>query len=142
MGDTGSLTIGVILVFCALGMLHLGNVPVGVDYNPVILGLSPMVIPLFDAARVFINRVVKKQNPFLPDKTHIHHRLMAIGLSQRVTMIVIIIWAMFFILINMFLSLYINPTFILLIDLAIWCGLNILISRVLSKRCVTNLQKI
>lgn len=134
MGDTGSLTIGIILVFCAIGMLHLGKVPVGLDYNPVILGISPLLIPLLDAARVFINRVRKRRNPFKPDKTHIHHKLLALGFSQRVTLSIIMVWAMFYIVINMFLSSYINPSYIILADIAVWILGNLLISKRIKKK--------
>lgn len=134
MGDTGALTTGMILIFCAIEMLHLGDVPVALDYNPVILGISPLIIPLFDVVRVYIHRVVRKHNPFLPDKSHIHHKLLAIGLNQRVALIIIMLWSMFFIVINMFLSTYINPTYIILADLAIWSGVNLCLSKAITRR--------
>lgn len=134
MGDTGALTTGMILVFCAIGMLHLGDVPVADDYNPVILGLSPLIIPLFDVVRVYIHRVIRHQNPFLPDKSHIHHKLLALGLNQRIALTIIMLWSMFFIVINLLLSSYINPTFIILADVAIWMLVNFVLSRSISHR--------
>lgn len=134
MGDTGALTTGMILIFCAIGMLHLGTAPVAIDYNPVILGLSPLIIPLFDVVRVYLHRVVRHHNPFLPDKSHIHHKLLALGLNQRIALIIIMLWSMFFIVINMFLSTYINPTFIIIIDVVIWTSVNIALSKAISRR--------
>lgn len=134
MGDTGALTTGMILIFCAIEMLHLGDVPVAIDYNPVILGLSPLIIPLFDVVRVYIHRVARHHNPFLPDKSHIHHKLLALGLNQRMALIIIMLWSMFFIVINMFLSEFINPTFILLADLVVWTGVNFALSKAIALR--------
>ena len=134
MGDTGSLTIGMLLVFCAIGMLHLDETFVAKEFNPVILGLSPLLIPLFDLVRVFINRVVHRQNPFQPDKTHIHHRLMSLGLPQRIVLSVIMVWSMIYIVVNMVLCRYINPTFVLIADIAIWIIANLIIKRYISLR--------
>ena len=137
MGDTGSLTIGIILAFCALGMLHLGQSIVALEYNPVILGLSPLIIPLFDVVRVFLNRIARHQNPFKPDKTHIHHRLLALGFSQKVTLSFIMIWAMFYNIINMVLAHYINPTFVIISDVAIWVVINLIITSYISKNSLS-----
>ena len=134
MGDTGALTTGMILIFCAIEMLHLGKVPVAVDYNPIILGISPLIIPLFDVIRVYIHRVARHKNPFLPDKSHIHHKLLALGLNQRVALIIIMLWSMFFIVINMLLSSYINPTYIIIADIAIWTIVNFALSRTIAVR--------
>lgn len=134
MGDTGALTTGMILIFCAIDMLHLGDVPVALDYNPVILGLSPLLIPLFDVVRVYIHRVVRHHNPFLPDKSHIHHKLLALGFNQRIALIVIMFWAMFFIVINLLLSSYINPTFIIIADILIWTLVNFVLSKLIAQR--------
>lgn len=134
MGDTGALTTGMILIFCAIEMLHLGKVPVAYDYNPVILGISPLIIPLFDVVRVYIHRVVRHHNPFLPDKSHIHHKLLALGLNQRIALIIIMLWSMFFIVINLLLSTYINPTFIILADIVIWTVSNFILSKVIAQR--------
>ena len=134
MGDTGALTTGMILIFCAIKILHLGDVPIAVDYNPVILGISPLIIPLFDVVRVYLHRVLRHRNPFLPDKSHIHHKLLALGFNQRIALILIMLWSMFFIIINMLLSEYINPTFIILADIAIWTLINMGLSHTIRVR--------
>lgn len=134
MGDTGSLTIGIFLIFCGLKILHLGEEPITMDYNPMILGISPLIVPLFDVVRVFFSRLLNRRNPFLPDKNHIHHKLMASGISQRTTMISIVVLSMFFIVINMFLSTYLNPTFIILIDVAVWILVSICLTKTRARK--------
>lgn len=134
MGDTGALTTGMILIFCGLGMLHIDGDNRLVNYNPVILGLSPLIIPLFDVVRVYLHRVTRHRNPFLPDRSHIHHKLLALGINQRLALIIIILWSMAFIIINLLLSPYINPTFIIIGDIVIWTLANIILSHAITKR--------
>ena len=134
MGDTGSLTTGLILIFCAMGMLHIDDKTVVTNYNPVILGLSPLLIPLFDVVRVVIHRLAHHRNIFLPDKAHIHHKLLALGLNQRVALIIIMLWSMFFIVINILLSTKMNPTLIIVTDVAVWVIVNIILSKSISLR--------
>ena len=133
MGDTGALTTGMILIFLAIAILHAPGVPFVRDYNPVIIGISPLIIPCFDVVRVYIHRLRHHRNPFLPDQSHIHHKLLALGFNQRISLIIIMLWSMFFIVINLLLCPYLNPTFIIMIDIVIWTmgnfALSILISR-------------
>ncbi|MFI5133499.1 MAG: MraY family glycosyltransferase, partial [Chitinophagales bacterium] len=83
MGDTGSLVIGfIIAVLC----IRLMQVNTGVA-NPVlhhapIVTLGLVLIPVFDALRVFAVRIWKGRSPFTADKTHIHHLLTNTGLSH------------------------------------------------------------
>lgn len=134
MGDTGALTTGMILIFLAIEMLHIDDTEQVLTYNPVILGISPLLLPLFDVVRVYLHRVVRHKNPFLPDKAHIHHKLLALGLNQRIALIIILLWSMFFIVINMFLSTFLNPTFIILGDVALYTVTNILLTKAIRNR--------
>lgn len=135
MGDTGALTTGMILVFCAIAVLHIdrGNFESD-DYNPLIVALSPLIIPCFDVVRVYMHRVARHRNPFLPDKCHIHHKLLALGLNQRLALIVILICSMVFIFVNIILSPYFNPTGIIVSDIVIWTIANVLLSKAIRIR--------
>ena len=134
MGDTGSLTVGLILIFCAIAMLHIDDMIVVTRYNPVILGLSPLIIPLFDVVRVVLHRIAHHRNIFLPDRSHIHHKLLALGLNQRIALTIIMLWSMFFIIINILLSEYMNPTLIIISDVAIWCVVNLILTKAINYR--------
>lgn len=121
MGDTGSLTIGLFLVFLGLTMLQYGPETLPVfNTNPLILAVSPLIIPCFDVVRVFFRRIMRHGNPFLPDKTHIHHKLLALGINQRVAMILIVISAIAFSIFNIVVSKYIEVNILLLLDIAAW----------------------
>lgn len=129
MGDTGALTTGIILVFCAIAMLHIDSATFTHDYNPFVMALSPLIIPCFDVVRVYLHRVRRHRNPFLPDKCHIHHKLLALGLDQRMALIVIMIWAAAFIIVNVALSSVVNATALVAMDVAIWTIVNVILSR-------------
>jgi len=41
-----------------------------------------LILPLFDTLSVFTRRIINGRSPFHPDKTHIHHQLLDLGLSH------------------------------------------------------------
>lgn len=134
MGDTGSLTIGMMLCILSLKLLH--SFPegetAGCPNNILILAYSPLIIPCFDVVRVYLHRVRNGKNPFLPDKNHIHHKLLAIGMRQRIAMITIVSVSVLFTLSNILLSCYINVTLLLVADIAVWTAANIWLTRRIS----------
>lgn len=77
MGDTGSLLCGFILSVLAIQFIEMRMVPAAPS---VALGI--LFIPLFDTIRVFLIRILKGTSPFVPDKNHIHHCFLGMGLSQ------------------------------------------------------------
>lgn len=133
MGDTGSLTIGMMLCFLSIRLVQCGADEGGKILNPMILAFSPLIIPCFDVVRVYLHRVRNGKNPFLPDKNHIHHKLIAIGMKQRTVMILIIAVSLLFTLGNILLSKYIGINLLLVIDIAIWTLVNIGLSRRIKK---------
>jgi UDP-N-acetylmuramyl pentapeptide phosphotransferase/UDP-N-acetylglucosamine-1-phosphate transferase len=78
MGDSGSMTLGFILGFLALRYTFFEpevTKPVG---NALIMAVSPLLIPIFDAMRVILSRIKKHKHLFKPDRSHIHHKLICI----------------------------------------------------------------
>jgi len=117
MGDTGSLTLGYILSFM---MLRLVKSPVPVETVPsglLLLVLAIMYIPLFDAFRVIFVRLIIGRNPFSPDRNHIHHKLIDIGISKRKAVFIIVLYALIIIAINWILLLYLDCNIVLIIDI-------------------------
>lgn len=134
MGDTGALTTGMIMVFCAIAVLHIDRTVFSTDYNLVVMAISPLIIPCFDVVRVYLYRVERHRNPFLPDKCHIHHKLLALGLNQRTALCVIMAWAVLFIVVNVVLSPYCNPTVLVGADVLIWTLANVILSKAIARR--------
>ena len=86
MGDTGSLVLGYLLSAVCILLVQdytLDNKVVPISMATV-LGL-----PIVDAMIVMSNRILHGKNPFSPDNTHLHHRIMQLGFSHQQTVLVI-----------------------------------------------------
>ncbi len=86
MGDTGSLLLGYTLGVVAVGlsMPHAG----GQTIRPITI-LTVCSVPIVDTLYVMIQRILHGRYPFGPDRTHLHHRLMHLGLSHPLVVTVI-----------------------------------------------------
>jgi len=85
MGDTGALLLGFILsvfsiVFIEANKPGIFVVPSFKGAPAIVLGL--LVIPIYDTLRVFILRIMHGKFPFSADRSHLHHRLIDLGLSH------------------------------------------------------------
>lgn len=78
MGDTGSTFLGYILAVVSIqGMFKMYSV-ISFVVPFLMLGL-----PIFDTAFAFIRRIAHGQSPMKPDRSHVHHRLIDMGFSQK-----------------------------------------------------------
>jgi len=55
----------------------------------VAVALLVLGVPIIDTFWIIVRRVSQGGSPFRPDRTHIHHRLLDLGLSHRETVLVI-----------------------------------------------------
>lgn len=84
MGDSGSLFLG----YC-LGVFSVMLV------NDARFHISPMLpvlllgVPIIDTFVVMGNRLRKGRGLFSPDRTHLHHRLLDLGLGHKMTVIIV-----------------------------------------------------
>ena len=130
MGDTGSLTVGMMICILSLRMVHrFPSNLLEMQANPFILAYSPLIIPCFDVVRVYLHRVKNGKNPFLPDKNHIHHKMLAVGMRQRTAMITIVFLSVCFTLCNILLSRYMDVTLLLTLDVVVWTAGNLWLTR-------------
>lgn len=78
MGDVGSQFLGFVLaVVSIMGFFKLQTI------ITVLIPVMAMMLPLADTAFAFTRRILHGQSPFHADKGHFHHRLLALGLSQK-----------------------------------------------------------
>lgn len=126
MGDTGSMTLGLILSVLSIRVSMISGES---NFNFGVLAFAPLLIPCFDVIRVYFGRLRRHTNPFLPDNTHIHHKLLALGLSQPRTLVCIIGCSGALTLINYVLSEYIDITIIMVGDLLIWTAANMMLTK-------------
>ncbi len=87
MGDTGSLVSGFVLAILAIQILEMQQIASA----PAIV-VSIMILPIFDTLRVFALRIFNGKSPFYPDKNHLHHQLLTLGLSQVEVLTLLIIF--------------------------------------------------
>jgi len=78
MGDTGSLFLGFILASLSLKAFEMTAHNV-----TLLLPLLILAVPIGDTAVAFFRRLNRGSHPFKPDKDHLHHRLLYLGLSHR-----------------------------------------------------------
>jgi UDP-GlcNAc:undecaprenyl-phosphate GlcNAc-1-phosphate transferase len=79
MGDAGAYFFGYVLAATSI----LGNLKVTTVFALVPTALF-LLLPVLDTTQVFIRRLMAGKNPLsTPGKDHLHHRLLALGLSQR-----------------------------------------------------------
>lgn len=84
MGDTGALFLGYTLsVISISGVLKVHTI---VSF---IIPLSIFALPLFDTTFAIIRRIIHHKSPFEPDRGHLHHRLIDMGLNQKQTVAVL-----------------------------------------------------
>ena len=77
MGDCGSLTLGYVLaVLLVSGSQRDGH------HIPLVAWAMVVALPLLDTLFVMGRRTRYGHSPFLPDRTHLHHRLMTLGLAH------------------------------------------------------------
>ena len=55
----------------------------------VAVALLVLGVPIIDTFWIIVRRLSQRRSPFSPDRTHIHHRLLDLGLSHRQTVLVI-----------------------------------------------------
>lgn len=82
MGDAGSTLLGFVLVWFLI------NLSQTTEISPVTM-LWIMAVPLFDTTRMIIYRMRAHKPVCTPDRAHLHHLLLGIGLSvNQVVMII------------------------------------------------------
>ena len=85
MGDTGSLIIGLVNSILVIKFINVASDPASLFHLPSApaLGFAILIVPLFDTLRVVTVRVIHRRSPFWPDRNHIHHFLLDMGLSHK-----------------------------------------------------------
>jgi len=94
MGDTGSLLIGFFIASSTIYFIDT-NYQLPADsifrFNAFVAsGVGIIIIPLYDTLRVFIKRVFSGKSPMVPDKNHVHHILLKLGMKHAGATVVLI----------------------------------------------------
>ena len=128
MGDSGSLSLGFTLGFLAV-KCAMDNQNIW-PYRPeaIIVPLSLLFVPTADVVRVTLFRLRHHKPLFDADKNHIHHKLMRTGLNQHQTLVVILLLAVWYIVMNVLLYMVLPITVIVIADILLYCIVNLCIN--------------
>jgi UDP-GlcNAc:undecaprenyl-phosphate GlcNAc-1-phosphate transferase len=82
MGDTGSMVLGFVVAAVAISLTQDGVRP-----HPPWVPIVALGVPLLDTAWAVVRRTARGDPVFAPDRGHVHHQLLRLGLSQRDAML-------------------------------------------------------
>ena len=82
-GDSGSMFQG--FMIATISLLGFKTITMTSFFIPILL----LGIPILDTIFAIIRRTLKKQPIYMPDKKHLHHQLLNLGLSHRNTVLAI-----------------------------------------------------
>lgn len=127
MGDSGSLTLGFILAFLFVKFASNSNQAMPYRRDGLVLSFTLLIVPVFDVFRVVLYRLRHRHPLFKADKHHIHHKLLACGLSQHQALATILLLALALVAINIALAYGIELTVtpIVLIDIALYVAFHL-----------------
>jgi len=99
MGDSGAMFIGLAMAGATIsagGKLDpstFGPRSTIALLTPLIVALAVVFIPVLDFLLAVIRRTKEGRHPFSADKQHLHHRMLAIGHTQRQAVLIFYYWA-------------------------------------------------
>lgn len=125
MGDTGSLTLGYILSFLSIKYAMFNPEVVTFTSGAILISFVSLLVPCFDVIRVVLVRLRTGKHAFKPDRNHIHHKFLAMGISHRRSMCLILLLSCGFCVSNLLLHRYVNINVLFVADIAVWTILHL-----------------
>jgi UDP-GlcNAc:undecaprenyl-phosphate/decaprenyl-phosphate GlcNAc-1-phosphate transferase len=111
MGDTGAMLIGLVLAYATISstanldpatLQHFNRFPL---LLPLLIPVGILVIPYADLLLAVVRRYRAGMSVFAADRGHLHHRLLNIGHSHRLSVLILYMWAALFAFTVVMLSL-------------------------------------
>ncbi len=90
IGDAGTMVMGLLVAWCCMqtlsidGRVDMSDKPSENMCLPAML-LSIACVPVMDTLRVMTSRILHGVSPFQADKSHLHHKFIAVGISHSIT---------------------------------------------------------
>ena len=137
MGDTGSTILGLMCAFISVEMMSV-NAALLPSVNFKIASIPAVIVgiyifPIFDTIRVFVIRIYRGGSPFSPDRRHIHHMLIDLGLSHfQATSLLIIVNIIFMLIVFTFQE--IGALLLMILIFALASGLTMLLKRMVARK--------
>src|SRR5271165_1843442 len=108
MGDTGPMLLGMLLAYGPIASYASLDQNILVNYShshpvnrfptilPLLLPLAILIIPYTDLLLAVIRRTRAGKSPLAADRQHLHHRLLNMGHSHRLSVLIMYLWAAMF----------------------------------------------
>lgn len=141
MGDTGSLTLGLSVSFLAISYAMNNPSIKPFSEGAIVVSFSVLIVPIFDVVRVVWLRFRNHKPLFMPDRNHIHHKFLRMGMSHHIAMIFILIMALCFSLFNIIAVEYMSNNIVFLVDIVIWIGFHLWLDKIESAQMETKMSK-
>ncbi len=140
MGDTGSMVFGFMLTALMINFLTTPSPPSVIE-STVATSLALFVLPVYDTLRVFLIRFFTGKHPLAPDRNHIHHVLLKLGLNHARSTICLISYNIFVVSFTVFFQ-HIGELWLMLIMVVSTIVIGMALDRKLARREARRLAKI
>ncbi len=98
MGDAGSMFIGMMCAVFAIKFISVNEASTAYALQTApAFAAAVLIVPAFDTCNVVITRIYNRVSPFKPDRNHIHHRMLRLGLTHVQTTLILSIVSILFI---------------------------------------------
>ena len=90
MGDSGAMMLGLVSIAMGFKFIQFNSSNTGLGYlfsGTVVFAL--LIVPVFDASRILLIRILQGKSLLTGDRNHIHHRLKDLGMSDLQVVLVL-----------------------------------------------------
>jgi UDP-GlcNAc:undecaprenyl-phosphate GlcNAc-1-phosphate transferase len=133
MGDGGSMLVGLLMATSAIAVTgqidpgELSKSQLLPAFLPIVLPFAILLLPLTDFALAVIRRLKAGKSPFSADRLHLHHRLLDMGHTHLMAVLVFYSWTAV-VSVGLLLFFIIQPYWIALVILIVGLALCVLIT--------------
>lgn len=87
IGDAGTMVMGIQMTWFVICAMRTGSaLDASADsYCITALVVAILSVPVADTLRVMAMRLLRGKSPFSPDRTHLHHAFVSVGISHSIT---------------------------------------------------------
>ena len=97
LGDSGSMFLGGVISMYVIRILTNNYIiQPEFDLHKILFVISILSYPIIDIIRIFFLRLIKGRSPFHADKNHIHHKILNLTNSHKITTSIISIISLIF----------------------------------------------
>ncbi len=138
MGDTGSMILGFLISTLAIKVINVSDglaISTLIDIqSSVALVIACLIVPFYDTLRVFTIRFIQGRSPFSPDRNHIHHSFLKLGLNHAQATQILALYNITMIAMALLLNSTFNNSVLLVLLFGVTFGFGTLVDHLVSKR--------